>query len=345
MRRTHRKDAGFSLAALIFFATAASIVMAAAVPAYKMQAKREMEEELIFRGEEHIRAIQKYQRRFGVYPSSIDQLLSTNGLRFLRKKYVDPVTGKDFRLITVNPDGSLNGSKVFSSNMNNQPLFGNTQIFGQPQGQQGQPGQPQNQQNQQQRGQQPNSQRGFQIAPPQGGQGFTGGFSAPGGFVLPQNQAPRGQQQPQQGRGGPQPSGGFGSPAGGFGAPAGGTPFASGGVIGVASESTEESIKVYNTRQKYEEWEFIAIMGQQQGGGGQRNPQQPGQPQPGQQPNQPGFGPRGNNPFPNTGGAPFGGAPGTSPFGGAPGQPGQPQNPFGFGGTPQPQPQPTLPRK
>src|SRR5437762_107033 len=51
----HRRDAGFSLAALIFFATAASILAAAAVPAYQMQAKREVEEELIFRGEEYTR--------------------------------------------------------------------------------------------------------------------------------------------------------------------------------------------------------------------------------------------------------------------------------------------------
>src|SRR6185369_2117182 len=105
--QTHRNDAGFSLAALIFFATAASIFIAAAVPAYQMQAKRELEEELIFRGEEYTRAIQKYQRRFGVYPTSVDQLVSTNGLRFLRRAYKDPMNGKDFRLISINPDGTV----------------------------------------------------------------------------------------------------------------------------------------------------------------------------------------------------------------------------------------------
>src|SRR4030081_2815421 len=102
--RKHRGDAGFSLAALIFFATAASIIAAAAVPAYQMQAKREVEEELIFRGGEYTRAIQKYQRKFGVYPTSMDQLVETNGLRFVRKKYKDPITDKDFRLILINPD-------------------------------------------------------------------------------------------------------------------------------------------------------------------------------------------------------------------------------------------------
>src|SRR6266852_7834432 len=110
--KSHRPDAGFSLAALIFFATAASILAAAAVPAYQMQAKRERERELIFRGQEYTRAIQKYQRKFGVYPSSIDQLVQTNGLRFVRHADKDPVTGKDLRLIRINPDGSISGSKV-----------------------------------------------------------------------------------------------------------------------------------------------------------------------------------------------------------------------------------------
>src|SRR5262249_34719713 len=169
--RTRRPDAGFSLAALIFFLTAASIIIAAVVPSYQMQAKRQMEEELIFRGEEYARAIQKYQRKFGVYPSSIDQLVTTNSLRFLRRAYQDPITGKEFRLITLNPDGSVTGSKVFTANVNNQPLFGNTQIFGQqqnsPQTQQGIPntqpqlqqGFPQPLQNQQiQQGQRPQQQ-------------------------------------------------------------------------------------------------------------------------------------------------------------------------------------------
>src|SRR5260370_23968851 len=139
--KTHQRDAGFSLSALIFFAAAASILAAAAVPAYQMQARRERERELIFRGEEYTRAIQKYQRKFGVYPGSIDQLVQTNGLRFLRHAYKDPITGKDFRLIRINPDGSLSGSKVFSQNVNNpQSLFGNTQTFGQQPGTQQQPG-------------------------------------------------------------------------------------------------------------------------------------------------------------------------------------------------------------
>src|SRR3989475_13017079 len=179
----HRRDAGFSLAALIFFAAAASILAAAAVPAYQMQAKREREKELMFRGQEYTRAIQKYQRKFGVYPSSLEQLVQTNGLRFLRKAYKDPITGKDFRLIRLNPDGSLAGSKLFAQNVNPQSLFGNTQIFGQQPG--AQPGV-----------QQPGVQQPQQPTQQQGGQ-----------QPLPQQPLPFGQQP--QGSFGQQPQGSF----------------------------------------------------------------------------------------------------------------------------------------
>ena len=53
-------------------------------------------------------------------------------------------------------------------------------------------------------------------------------------------------------------------------------PAVSGGIIGVASDSDKESIMVYNNRQKYDEWDFIAILSQQgpQGRGSQQqNPQ------------------------------------------------------------------------
>jgi len=337
--RTHRSDAGFSLAALIFFATALSILLAAAVPAYQMQAKRQMEEELIFRGEEYMRAIQKYQRRFGVYPTTIDQLVSTNQLRFLRRPYKDPITGEDFRLITINPDGSVGGSKMFMQNMGNQSMFGNdvttfggqNQQRGQQRGQQ--QGQLQNQQSsqtgqqlQQQFGQQ---QRGFAAAGQQQ-QGF--GSNASGS---------RGTQLGQQGQLGQRGGAGGGFSTGFNGA--GGAQAAVGGIIGVASNSEKESIKVYNTRQKYDEWEFIAILGQQTQGQ-QPNPNQQQQ-NPNQQQNpfgqqsQSPFGPGQNNPFQSNSFQPtnpLGGVPTTSafgPLGGAGGQrQTQPQGPFGFGG-------------
>lgn len=290
MRKRH--DAGFSLAALIFFATAASIALAAAVPVYKMQLQRQQEAELIFRGEEYMRAIQKYQRKFGIYPPSVEALLQTNGLRFVRRQYKDPITDKPFRLIYINPDGSLTGSTLYTQRISNTPLFGgNLQMFGQQPQQQIQRPQPQQQ--------------------PQGGPGQRGAQGRQG--------------QPQS----PPTSGGFApaSPQSGqpsaFGSPNANPTFGTAGIIGVASDSVETSVMVYNNRQKYNEWEFIAILGQPGMGGAA------GQ--------QPGAFPAGGGVQPSPQGqpqTPFGQVPGQQPFGQQPGQP-FPQQPFGFGQTPQ----------
>ncbi|HEY2380128.1 MAG TPA: hypothetical protein VGK48_02995 [Terriglobia bacterium] len=253
-KKTHRGDAGFSLAAIVMFATITSIFIAAAIPAYQTQMKREQEAELIFRGGEYTRAIQKYQRKLGVYPTSVDQLLSTNGLRFLRHAYKDPITGKDFRLITLNPDGSLNGSTILQQNMNNQPLFGNTstgtQIGQQPF------------QSQTQNPQQPGGGFGTGFGTGNSSSTTTPGFSAPAG-----QQQGFGQQSAQQ----PGQSTNTQPGQGLQGANTlSQTTGVSRGIVGVASDSDKPSLKIYNNRQKYREWEFVAILGQQ----GQLNPQQ-----------------------------------------------------------------------
>lgn len=99
-RRQRSKQAGYILIAIIFAVTLAIIALAAAVPAIKTSIKREREDELVHRGHQYVRAIQLYYRKFGRYPNSIDDLLDTNNMRFLRKKYTDPITGKDeWRLI------------------------------------------------------------------------------------------------------------------------------------------------------------------------------------------------------------------------------------------------------
>ena len=94
--RSRRHDAGFALAGLICIITAAAVATAVVVPLRVMQSRRETEKELIFRGEEYIRAIQKYQRKYGIYPASIDDLISRDGYRFLRRQYKDPITGRGF---------------------------------------------------------------------------------------------------------------------------------------------------------------------------------------------------------------------------------------------------------
>lgn len=93
-RRAELDDGGFVLVALLVGMAVGAIWLGAALPAWRHQALREKEAELIFRGEQYARAIVLYQKKNqGLYPQSIDTLLSD---RHLRKKWKDPVTGKDF---------------------------------------------------------------------------------------------------------------------------------------------------------------------------------------------------------------------------------------------------------
>lgn len=95
--RTHPQDgeAGFVLLAVIFLCMLLLISLAIAAPKMARSIQRDKEMETIHRGEQYRRAIQLYYKKFGRYPTSIDQLLNTNQIRFLRKRYTDPLTGKD----------------------------------------------------------------------------------------------------------------------------------------------------------------------------------------------------------------------------------------------------------
>ncbi len=91
---------GFILIALLFMVAVIMIVLATAAPGIATSIKRQREEELIHRGKQYQRAIQLYYRKFGRFPASLEQLQNTNNIRFLRRKYSDPITGKDeWRLI------------------------------------------------------------------------------------------------------------------------------------------------------------------------------------------------------------------------------------------------------
>ncbi len=57
--------------------------------------QRDKERETFRRGMQYRRAIQLYYRKFNRYPPNLDALVKTNEIRFLRKKYLDPMTGKD----------------------------------------------------------------------------------------------------------------------------------------------------------------------------------------------------------------------------------------------------------
>ena len=78
------------MATLLVALAVMSVLMSAALPAWRHQAKREKEAELIFRGEQYVRAIQLWERKMGPgsRPPNLDMLVQQ---RFLRKKYKDPM--------------------------------------------------------------------------------------------------------------------------------------------------------------------------------------------------------------------------------------------------------------
>ncbi len=90
---------GYILIALILIVALLTIAAAAIAPSIAFQVKRDREEEMIHRGVQYSRAIQHYYKKFNRYPSRIEDLEDTNNLRFLRKRYKDPITGKDFKLV------------------------------------------------------------------------------------------------------------------------------------------------------------------------------------------------------------------------------------------------------
>ena len=231
---------GYAMAALLVAMAIMAVMMTVAMPVWRQIGQREKEEELVFRGQQWARAVGLFQRKYAnAAPPNLDVLVQQ---RFVRKKYKDPITGKDFLPLLAGQAGANTGAG-------------------------GQGG------------------RG-------GGQPATGGQTAAGAQVG-------------------QPSA-IGTPAG-----------ASGGVIGVVSESKATSIRVYNGRSHYNEWSFVFVpQVQQPGAGGAPGTGTPGQPGRGGQPNQPG--------------GPGGGRNSNGPGRGGPGQGGNSSNPFNSRGVQDP---------
>jgi type II secretory pathway pseudopilin PulG len=99
------------MVAMLVAIAVAAVWMSAALPSWRQQAIREKEADLVFRGEQYARAIYLYNRKNGALPQTIDQLVDG---RYLRKKYLDPITGKDFVALgapTGQPTGRQGGQR------------------------------------------------------------------------------------------------------------------------------------------------------------------------------------------------------------------------------------------
>ena len=115
---TGRREAGFSLVALMASITIMFIVMGAAVPTWRYVMKDDREEELIFRGGEIADSIKRYQKKNGnALPTNIEMLVKG---KFLRRAYKDPMT-KNGRWRLVRQGEGLGGPAVPGSGVPGAP--------------------------------------------------------------------------------------------------------------------------------------------------------------------------------------------------------------------------------
>jgi type II secretory pathway pseudopilin PulG len=100
-QETSRGEGGFAMAALLVAIAVMSIVMSGLLPVWRTLTTREKEEELIWRGQQYDRAVQLYRKKTSAPGApSVDVLIKG---RFLRQKYLDPITNGEFELVGVNP--------------------------------------------------------------------------------------------------------------------------------------------------------------------------------------------------------------------------------------------------
>jgi type II secretory pathway pseudopilin PulG len=93
--RPQPRESGYVLLAVMLTLTLMLIALSVEAPRIAQQIKREKEEELVHRGKDYATAVKRFVHKSGgQYPASIEQLENTNHIRFLRKKYVDPMTGE-----------------------------------------------------------------------------------------------------------------------------------------------------------------------------------------------------------------------------------------------------------
>ena len=268
-----RSERGYILLILLLTVALLSIGALKIVQEFKFQYQRDREEELIHRGVQYSRAVRRYYRKLGRYPTRIEDLENTNNIRYIRKRYKDPMnrdpkTGKelDFKFLHMTdvqmsfnsgaPNGTVPVANMAAQQAGTQPLQGiagsspdaGTAASAVTQEPQPQPGD-----------QNANSQADQEAA------------AAPPPQPLSPQVGPNGAPQV----------------------------FGGGAIVGVASASKAKSIREFNKKDHYNQWQFIYDPTTDRGGllmtpnqpplqGSMQNMQQNG-PQNGQQPAQPGM--------------------------------------------------------
>ena len=251
-RTPHRdsRQRGYILLILLLFVALLSIGLTVAVRKIEFQVKRDREEELIHRGVQYSRAVRRYFKKFGRYPTRIEDLESTNNMRFLRNRYKDPMnrdpeTGqeRDFKFLhlqevqTSFAGAPTRGMVAAADLASADPSQSSAEVqAGAPGALNNTPGGPS--------GRGPSAITGQQDA---AGDQDQSQQSQAQQNQLQQGQAAAGAQTPPA----PQP---LSQRLGPNGAP---QVFGGGAIAGVASLSKEKTIRVFNKKEHYNQWQFI----------------------------------------------------------------------------------------
>jgi type II secretory pathway pseudopilin PulG len=245
-----RNQRGYILITIVLFVALIAIAAIVTAPVVAFQVKRDREEELIHRGVQYSRAMKHFVKKFGRYPTRLEELENTNQIRFLRRRYKDPITGKDFKILHMGdvqmafgggiagatPAGGLNpgaagllggGSKgVLSTLATAGGLAGGINPGGLTPG----VGTP----------------TGSTAVAAQNSDDTTSGDTPVAGS----------NQGSSFAAAGPGPPGSFGAVGQGSSAP-GAQVFGGGPMVGVASTSKDKSIRIFNKKDHYYQWQFI----------------------------------------------------------------------------------------
>jgi uncharacterized membrane protein YgcG len=112
MRKRRQNESGFALLLVFLMAAILAISLYKEIPRVAFETQRQKELLLIERGEQYKRAIQLFYRDQKRMPNRLEDLENTNNKHYLRKRYVDPMTGKDEWRVIKMVNGVLVDSKV-----------------------------------------------------------------------------------------------------------------------------------------------------------------------------------------------------------------------------------------
>ena len=231
--RLRRSERGYMLLTLMLAVTLLAIAAVAIAPTLAFQVRRDHEEELIHRGVQYSRAVRRYFKKFQRYPTTIEELESTNNVRFLRKRYKDPITNQDFKLLHFGEVQMVMGGGIAGGAAPGTPIGNGPAGTSQPASQ-------------------------FSLKPSSANSGQPGssdsGASAAAGDDS-DSSASSGKDASKQ-----TSSAGIGSSQGA------GQTFGGGPILGVVSTSKAESIREFNNKNHYNQWQFIYDPGTDRGG-------------------------------------------------------------------------------